>query len=119
MCSGDALATPHFAQTGKTLLSSWLRVVVQLLFKEHPKGRCLTWLLCLLTLAGHIGLAFTPRVALPGDNLPSTSPRPPSVTSRHVESASRTWGDVPFTLINQKTINIWLENYVTTIILSI
>ncbi|GBM56203.1 hypothetical protein AVEN_47269-1 [Araneus ventricosus] len=47
-----------------------LRVVVQLLFKEHPKGRSLTWLLCLLTLAGHIGLAFTPRVALPGENLP-------------------------------------------------
>ncbi|GBN88145.1 hypothetical protein AVEN_122305-1 [Araneus ventricosus] len=65
MCSGDALATPHFAQTGKTL-----RVVVQLLFKEHPKGRSLTWLLCLLTLAGNIGLAFTPRVALPGENLP-------------------------------------------------
>ncbi|GBN76413.1 hypothetical protein AVEN_146328-1 [Araneus ventricosus] len=50
--------------------SSWLRVVVQLLFKEHPKGRSLTWLLCLLTLAGQIGLAFTPRVALPGENLP-------------------------------------------------
>ncbi|GBM56100.1 hypothetical protein AVEN_28096-1, partial [Araneus ventricosus] len=47
-----------------------LRVVVQLLFKEHPKGRSLTWLLCLLTLAGHIGLALTPRVALPGENLP-------------------------------------------------
>ncbi|GBN30487.1 hypothetical protein AVEN_134543-1 [Araneus ventricosus] len=59
MCSGPALATP-----------SWLRVVVQLLFKEHPKGRSLTWLLCLLTLAGQIGLAFTPRVALPGENLP-------------------------------------------------
>ncbi|GBN64257.1 hypothetical protein AVEN_68635-1 [Araneus ventricosus] len=55
---------------GATRQSSWLRVVVQLLFKEHPKGRNLTWLLCLLTLAGHIGLAFTPRVALPGENLP-------------------------------------------------
>ncbi|GBM55691.1 ZZ-type zinc finger-containing protein 3 [Araneus ventricosus] len=48
----------------------WLRVVVQLLFKEHPKGRSLTWLPCLLTLAGQIGLGFTPRVALPGENLP-------------------------------------------------
>ncbi|GBM03903.1 hypothetical protein AVEN_185402-1 [Araneus ventricosus] len=64
-------------------------------WSEHPKGRSLTWLLCLLTLAGHIGLAFTPRVALPGKNLPMYFTQTASVTPATLRQPVRLEGGHP------------------------